>query len=90
MPKSSGRCLGRSRPGGGIMAGVSGDVAQLELSIDVDSDPITGSVTVGGESPHKFSGWIELVAAIETARNTSDPGGEKSLGSFPGANGGAV
>ena len=71
--------------------------AHLQLAIDVDSDPISGSVSNGDELTEPFMGWIELTAAIEAARSTSH-GGEaspaevgvdgKTLGSHPGANGG--
>jgi hypothetical protein len=40
----------------------------LKLAVDVGSDPITGSVEVGGGDPRSFCGWIELVAEIEAAR----------------------
>ena len=43
--------------------------ATVHLSIDVDSDPISGSVGPGGEDPKPFCGWIELVEAIELARH---------------------
>jgi hypothetical protein len=68
--------------------------AHLQLAIELDSDPITGSVSDGGQSAQPFTGWIELVAAIETARAASDgaeawrPKGDvtvKTLGSLPGA-----
>ena len=67
------------------------DTAQLELSIKVGSDPISGSVTNGSYRSRPFSGWIELVEAIEAARSegasTGGPGeaGKKTLGSSPGA-----
>jgi hypothetical protein len=41
----------------------------LKLAVDVGSDPITGSVTVGEGAPSSFCGWIELVATIESARH---------------------
>ena len=65
--------------------------AHLELAIDLDSDPITGSVANGAHSARPFSGWIELVAVIEAARSSAEhPGGigepeRQTLGSFPGA-----
>lgn len=65
----------------------------LELAIHIDSDPITGSLTHGAESSRPFTGWIELVAAIEAARSSEHPaegavnGNGKTLGSTPGANG---
>ncbi len=42
--------------------------AKLKLAVDVGSDPITGSLALEGQDPKSFSGWIELVAAIEAAR----------------------
>jgi hypothetical protein len=67
----------------------------LELAIEVDSDPISGSVSNGNRQSQPFIGWIELVAAIEAARSSvalvggaGEPGaGVKTLGSLPGANG---
>jgi len=70
---------------------VARDTAHLELSIDVDSDPISGSVSNGGYGTRPFSGWIELVAAIEAARspvagaNGSGETGAETLGWLPGA-----
>lgn len=66
--------------------------AHLELAIDLDSDPITGSVSNGTHGMRPFTGWIELVAVIEAVRSSAGhPGypGEaerQTLGSFPGAN----
>jgi hypothetical protein len=65
----------------------------LELAIELGSDPITGSVSHGASRSQAFSGWIELVAAIEAARQSgarvggSGEAGVKTLGSVPGANG---
>ncbi len=65
--------------------------AHLELAIDLDSDPITGSVSNGARGAQQFSGWIELVAAIEAARSSAEhPGGgsgpeRQTLGLIPGA-----
>jgi hypothetical protein len=70
--------------------------AHLQLAIDVDSEPISGSVSNGDELMEPFMGWIELTAAIEAARSAShacaaspaEVGVEgKTLGSHPGANG---
>lgn len=67
------------------------ETAHLDLTINVDSDPITGSVSNGARGPRPFTGWIELVAAIEAARNqgtavrgSGETRGE-TLGSIPGA-----
>gem|GEM_PF-3045516 len=46
--------------------------AHLDLAIELESEPIAGSLTVPGANPQRFSGWIELVAAIEAAR-AGDP-----------------
>ncbi len=65
----------------------------LELAIDIDSDPITGSFSHGAGNSRPFSGWIELVGAIEAARSSehsaerSRNGNGQTLGSTPGANG---
>jgi len=64
---------------------------RLELSIEVDSDPISGSVSNESRQSQPFIGWIELVAAIEAARSSATPvtgPGEaerQTLGSLPGA-----
>jgi hypothetical protein len=55
--------------------------ARLQLAIDLGSDPIAGSLQSPGRDPVRFIGWIDLVAAIEEARDTSD----KTLGWVPGA-----
>jgi hypothetical protein len=57
----------------------------LQLAIDIDSDPISGSVSNGTRSSEPFTGWIELVAAIEAARSSGESEAE-TLGSLPGAN----
>jgi hypothetical protein len=58
-------------------------MTKLHLQIKVGSDPISGSVDVEGRESSKFSGWIELVALIESAREARELGHER-LGSFPG------
>lgn len=66
----------------------------MQLAIDVDSDPITGRMSNGDNRWQSFTGWIDLVAAIEAARLAhpeTDAGpagvedGLETLGSFPGA-----
>jgi hypothetical protein len=49
--------------------------AQLELSIDIGSEPITGSLIVGSGQSQSFAGWMELVAAIEAVRDQEEPPG---------------
>ena len=65
--------------------GVEIPSSHLHLEIDVESDPISGAVSEPEGTPHRFTGWIELVAAIERARASADP--EVTLGWVPGANG---
>jgi hypothetical protein len=43
-------------------------IAEVRLSIDVGSDPIAGSLHTDRQQPQRFSGWVELAAAIEAAR----------------------
>ena len=75
------------------MSSVARSVATLQLSIEVDSEPISGSVSSGAHGAESFNGWIELAAAIEAARIAAPDGGGlggtgvKTLGRIPGANG---
>jgi hypothetical protein len=70
---------------------VDRDTAHLELSIEVGSDPITGFVSNASYSSRPFSGWIELVGAIEAARSAgagsggSGKAGGQTMESAPGA-----
>jgi hypothetical protein len=67
----------RKRVTRGIVPSVTERATHLKLAVDVGSDPITGSVSVGSGDPSEFCGWIELVAAIEAARY--DAGGAVEL-----------
>lgn len=58
--------------------------SHLHLEIEVESDPISGAVTIEGGQPQRFNGWIELVSAIEGARAGGGP--DVTLGWLPGAN----
>ena len=40
----------------------------LELWIEPGSEPITGWLAQPGRERQRFGGWVELTAAIETAR----------------------
>lgn len=40
----------------------------MQLHIDPASDPISGSLVYPDGHPQPFSGWIELTAALEDAR----------------------
>lgn len=73
-----------------IMSTMSYRAAQMQLSIEVGSDPITGSVSVGAGAPQQFSGWIELVAAIESARHAGAVVGGEGARAVAGASGGQV
>jgi hypothetical protein len=57
------------------------------LSIELESEPISGRVSTEDGPSRRFSGWIELVEAIEAARCAAPValGGLKTLGSDPGA-----
>ena len=49
------------------MATEHGEV-RLILCIDLDADPITGSLTSASGATRRFSGWIALAAALATMR----------------------
>jgi hypothetical protein len=66
--------------------------AHLKLAIDIDSEPISGSVSNGTGDSKAFHGWVELASVIEAARSAGPAGAEElgeiqveRLGSFPGA-----
>ena len=48
-----------ARPGQGTVG--------LRLELD-PGDPLTGSITVDGQPPKRFRGWIDLMTAINAAR----------------------
>ena len=70
-----------------MLHGVISRSVNISLSIEVDSDPISGSVA--GEldkGPRRFSGWVELAGAIEDVRMRRPGGaGAEILGLVPGA-----
>lgn len=41
---------------------------QLTLRIDLEADPITGSLSAANGANRRFSGWIGLAAALEAIR----------------------
>ncbi len=57
--------------------------SRLDLAIDVGSDPISGSLSVPGGESHRFHGWIELTAAIESVRRERRGGGAPGRGHGP-------
>lgn len=77
MPKLWGGPLGRNCDPGVIMLAMTRRAAEMQLSIDIGSEPISGSVSMGDGAAREFCGWIELVATIESARE-SDPGDQNS------------
>jgi hypothetical protein len=60
----------------------------VSLSIELDSDPISGSVAADFDTaPRSFTGWVELAGAIEDFRiRRSGGAGAEILGLLPGAN----
>jgi hypothetical protein len=54
---------------------VSGRSADVTLSIELESEPISGRVSTEYGAARRFSGWIELVEAIEAARHEPVAGG---------------
>jgi hypothetical protein len=45
---------------------------QLTLRIDLDADPISGSLDSAPAAPRRFSGWIALAAALTAIRADLD------------------
>jgi hypothetical protein len=41
---------------------------RLQLELEDDGDPITGRLLVANSDSVVFTGWLELMAAIEAAR----------------------
>jgi hypothetical protein len=72
------------------MFAVTQRAAEMQLSIEIGSEPISGSVSVGGGKSQEFCGWIELVATIESARDEGSTAGGEAFGPFVGANGGSA
>ena len=55
--------------------------AHLELAIDVDSEPISGSVSNGAHRSQPFSGWMELFSLLEaTIRTACEEAGTQPQG----------
>jgi hypothetical protein len=59
----------------------------VSLSIELDSDPISGFVSADFDmEPRSFTGWVELAGAIEEFRiRRSGGAGAEILGLVPGA-----
>jgi hypothetical protein len=62
----------------------------VQLLVEIGSDPISGSVSVEAGAVQEFRGWIELVAAIESVRQSAAGGSDETLGALPGAKRGAI
>lgn len=75
---------------GGMLAEMANRSVNVSLSIDLESDPISGFVRAEvDQEPRRFSGWVELAGAIEDVRVWRAGGaGAETLGSMPGANSG--
>ncbi|HEV2923005.1 MAG TPA: hypothetical protein VGW98_03165 [Solirubrobacteraceae bacterium] len=44
--------------------------AQVTLDIELDSEPISGSLSEGDGTGQAFSGWIQLVSLLQDAATT--------------------
>jgi hypothetical protein len=59
MPMTTGR-------GPSMIVGVTAVwIAHLQLDVDLDADPIAGSLKDGAQAETPFSGWMELARTIE-------------------------
>jgi hypothetical protein len=46
-------------------------VLELALALEVEQLPIAGTLQHDNAEPRQFDGWLELIAAIETALNAA-------------------
>jgi hypothetical protein len=70
-----------------MLHGMISRAVNVSLSIELDSDPISGFVAADCDTePRSFTGWVELAGAIEDFRIRRSGGvGAEILGSVPGA-----
>ena len=47
---------------------------RLQLELQDDGDPITGRLVLANSDSVVFTGWLELMAAIDAARSRSESG----------------
>jgi hypothetical protein len=59
----------RARPWG-IVGGMQPAQTQVTLDIELDSEPIQGSLSNRDGASQAFSGWIELVSLLQDATTT--------------------
>jgi hypothetical protein len=70
-----------------MLCPVIAQTVNVSLSIELESEPITGAMAVdAGQPPRRFSGWVELAGAIEDVRlRRSGGAAAQTLGYLPGA-----
>jgi hypothetical protein len=70
-----------------MLSSVISQTVDVRLSIELESEPITGVMATGiGQPPRRFSGWVELAGAIEDVRLRRPGGaGAGTSGRGPGA-----
>jgi hypothetical protein len=47
--------------------------AKVTLELELDSEPIEGSMSDRGGASHPFYGWIQLVSLLQNAATTRAP-----------------
>lgn len=52
-------------------------VMGLSLEVDLDSEPISGSIRVADEAPERFVGWLGITALLEAVRKKGAIAGER-------------
>jgi hypothetical protein len=45
---------------------------EVHLSIELESKPITGELQIGDLAPRRFCSWLDLIAAIDAAKQGED------------------
>jgi hypothetical protein len=50
---------------------------RIVVELDVESEPIRGTIAHGGQTAHEYLGWLGLIEAVEQLRRASAEQTEK-------------
>jgi hypothetical protein len=53
--------------------------ARVTIELELDSEPIEGSLSGGDGDRHAFRGWIELVSLLQDAATTAPPPDQRAM-----------
>lgn len=57
-----------TRRSSGLMPAAKSTLRRVVIEFDASGRPVTGVIRERGWSPRRFSGWLELIASLETSR----------------------